>query len=180
MPPSKEPVCSKVLDTELYMQHDGCMAIRKGTASDDQVIADMACGCVLTRTRLISRVVTSIYDEALRPFGMGSPQFSLLIVISKLAPVSRADIGRFNQLDRSTLTRNLQLLLAGGWIQEIAKVNGGRGRPIVLTATGRKLILDAAPAWQRAQAEAQETLGKRAVQTLMQVGDGMMNLPLPA
>ena len=142
-------------------------------------MADMACGCVLTRTRLIARVVTNIYDDALRPFGLGSPQFSLLVVISELAPASRADIGRFNQLDRSTLTRNLQLLLAGGWIEEVAKVEGGRGRPIGLTAAGRKLVVDAAAAWQSAQASAREVLGRPAFETLMRVGDGMMGRPAP-
>jgi DNA-binding MarR family transcriptional regulator len=166
------------LDRMLYMQHDWAMA--KKQIAYDQISNEMACGCVLTRARLISRVVTGIYDEALRPFEMGSPQFSLLVVISKLAPASRADIGRFNQLDRSTLTRNLQLLLAGGWIRETARTTGGRGRPIVLTDAGRKLIVDAAPAWQSAQVKAEEALGKRAFKTLMQVGDGMMNLPQPS
>ena len=162
------------------MQQYARMATRKSSIDEDQLMADMACGCVLTRTRLIARVVTNLYDDALRPFGMGSPQFSLLIVISKLAPANRADIGRFNQLDRSTLTRNLQLLLAGGWIEEVSKVDGGRGRPIVLTATGRKLIIDAAPAWQGAQARAEDVLGRAALETLMRVGDGMMGLPASA
>jgi DNA-binding MarR family transcriptional regulator len=153
------------------------MASRKQIDANDQVMAEMACGCVLTRARLIARVVTGIYDEALRPFEMGSPQFSLLIVISKIAPASRADIGRFNQLDRSTLTRNLQLLLAGGWIRETSRLDGGRGRPIVLTEAGRRLIVDAAPAWRSAQAKAEEALGKQGFKTLMQVGDGLLNLP---
>jgi len=153
------------------------MVSRKRIAADDKVMEEMACGCVLTRARLISRVVTGIYDEALRQFDMGAPQFSLLVVISKLAPASRADIGRFNQLDRSTLTRNLRLLLAGGWIRETPRVSGGRGRPIVLTDAGRQLIIDAAPAWRSAQAAAEEALGKQGFKTLMHVGDGMMNLP---
>jgi hypothetical protein len=41
-------------------------------------IGAMARDCLLMRTRLVSRVVTSIYDEALRPFGIVSPQFALL------------------------------------------------------------------------------------------------------
>jgi DNA-binding MarR family transcriptional regulator len=173
-------VAPLVLDVELYMQHHPGMANRKQTLADDQRMEEMACGCVLTRARLISRVLTGIYDEALRPFEMGSPQFALLIVISKLAPASRADIGRFNHLDRSTLTRNLQLLLSGGWIKETSRMDGGRGRPIALTEAGRRLIIDAAPAWEAAQAKAKEALGEQAFKTLMRVGDSMMTLPEPA
>lgn len=153
------------------------MDAKRRVERERQVLAEMACDCVLTRARLVSRVLTSIYDEALRPYGMGSPQFSLLIVISKLAPASRADIGRFNQLDRSTLTRNLQLLMTGGWIAETTAEAGQRGRPIVLTDAGRRLVLEAAPAWRAAQARARDVLGQTAFDALMDVGDGLLNAP---
>lgn len=147
---------------------------------DRQVMEELACGCVLTRTRLISRVLTGIYDEALRPFQLKSPQFSLLVVISKIEPASRAEIGRFNQFDRSTLTRNLQLLLSEGWVQETQTSAGGRARPIVLTAVGRKLLVDAAPVWRTAQVKAAELLGPDGMSAVMKIGDSMMNLPQTA
>ena len=163
----------------LHMQHASAMSSRQGTIAEDQLMEEMACGCTLTRTRLIARVITGIYDEALRPFGVGSPQFSLLVVISKLAPVSRAEIGRYNQLDRSTLTRNLQLLLAGGWIHEVESTTGGRGRPIALTESGRRLLVDAAAAWKVAQARAEQVLGAQGTKAVMRIGDGLLNLPTP-
>ena len=58
-----------------------------------EVIPEMASNCLLMRTRLISRVVTSIYDQELRPFGINSPQFALLLVMSTMGPASRAEIG---------------------------------------------------------------------------------------
>ena len=68
-----------------------------------EVIADIGSTCVLMRTRLISRVITGIYDEKLQPFGIGSAQFVLLVVIYRLEPATRAKIARFHRQDRSEL-----------------------------------------------------------------------------
>ena len=90
------------------------------------VTSEISRDCLLTRTRRISRVLTGIYDDKLRPFGINSPQFTLLAVVSRLGAASRADIGRANHQERSTLTRNLQLMLSEGWIKEVRKPGAGR------------------------------------------------------
>jgi hypothetical protein len=79
---------------------------------DKDVIAKMGGTCLLMRTRLISRVITGIYDEKLQPFGIGSAQFALLVVIYQIGPATRAEIGRFQHQNRSVLTRNLKVMLA--------------------------------------------------------------------
>ena len=124
----------------------------------DSVLDDVKRNCLLTRTRRISRVITNIYDQALRPHGVSSPQFSLLVLIANLGGASRAEIGRANYQERSTLTRNLALLLAEGWIEELVP-DGGRRRPIVISNAGRALLVSAAPAWRSAQIEARQLLG---------------------
>jgi DNA-binding MarR family transcriptional regulator len=143
-------------------------------ASKD-VISVIASSCVLIRTRLIARVLTSLYDEAFQPFGVGSPQFVLLGVISKIEPATRAEIGRFHHQDRSTLTRNLKIIISEGWAEEIQDDAGGRGRPIVLTKKGKDLLRDAEPAWRAAQARAKALLGKDGVTAVMEIGDRIMN-----
>lgn len=92
------------------------MSIQQDTGS--KVSREIARNCLLTRTRQISRVVTAIYDEAMRPFGINSSQFTLLVLITELGPLSRSDLGRRNHHDRSTLTRNLQPLLSQGGLQK--------------------------------------------------------------
>src|ERR1700754_1762609 len=106
----------------------------------DDVTTEISRNCLLTRTRRISRVITGIYDEALRPFGINSPQFSLLMVISRLGAASRAEIGRANNQDRSTLTRTLQVMLSEGWVAEAEHTAGGRNRAIVLTEMGKDML----------------------------------------
>lgn len=134
------------------------------------LVGEIAQGCLLTRTRRISRVVTAIYDEALRPFGVNAPQFSLLILIAKLNGASRAEIGRANHQERSTLTRNLALLLAEGWIEEVVP-KGGRGRPILITDEGREVLMSAGGAWRSAQAKARQLLGDEGASAIIGVAD---------
>jgi DNA-binding MarR family transcriptional regulator len=129
---------------------------------------------VLMRTRLISRVITGIYDIKLRPFGIGSAQFILLAVIYQIEPATRAKIGRFHHQDRSTLTRNLKVILSEGWVEEIQDQADGRSRSILLTKAGIDLLLKAEPAWQAAQSQAKALLGKDGVIAIMDIANRIM------
>jgi DNA-binding MarR family transcriptional regulator len=143
-------------------------------------VSEIAQTCLLMRTRLISRVLTGIFDQELRPFGINSPQFVLLVVIATIGPASRAEIGRFNRQDRSTLTRNLQRMLAEGWIAEAEGKAGGRGRPIVLTQAGTDLLQHATPAWQAAQARAQAVLGGGGASVITGIANTLIEIdPAP-
>lgn len=129
--------------------------------------SEMIQNCLLTRTRQISRVVTAIYDQELRPLGINSPQFSLLVLISAFGPLSRADLGRRNHQDRSTLTRNLQPLIVRGWVAEGQPADDGRSRPLSLTEEGVALLRNAAPAWSAAQAKAKALMREAGASAIM-------------
>jgi DNA-binding MarR family transcriptional regulator len=134
------------------------------------LVGEVTKACLLTRTRRISRVITGIYDEAMRPHGVNAPQFSLLVLIAKLNGASRAEIGRANHQERSTLTRNLALLLGEGWIEEVVP-KGGRSRPILITEAGRALLASAGGAWRDAQVKAKQLLGSDGVAAIVSIAD---------
>ena len=136
------------------------------------LIEEVTQNCLLTRTRMISRVITSIYDQALRPYDVNSSQFSMLVVIAKMQGASRSELGRANHLERSTSTRNLQLLLDQGWVTEQAPTHG-RSRPIFLSAAGRELLATAMPAWRGAQETARKLLGESGAGALLSIADGL-------
>ncbi len=119
--------------------------------------------CVMMRWRMTNRVLSAIYDEELRPFGLKSSQLSLLVAVAKAGPVRRIELGKQLALDPSTLTRNLQVMLKHGWIEEVPDNGDQRGAPLETTAIGRKLLERIAPAWNRAQARAKKMLGSRGV-----------------
>jgi DNA-binding MarR family transcriptional regulator len=155
------------------------MTVTNGSATD-AVIREINQACMLMRTRLISRVMTGIYDAGLRPFGIGAPQLALLVVIGSLEPATRADIGRYLHQDRSTLTRNLKLILSEGWAKEIRAAAGGRARPIALTRAGRDLLRKAVPAWRVAQSRAKALLTQDGMIAVMTVADRIVRSPLEA
>jgi DNA-binding MarR family transcriptional regulator len=143
-------------------------------ASEDDstaaLMGEFTRSCLLTRTRRISRVITGIYDEALRPFGVNSPQFSLLALIARLNGASRAEIARANFQERSTLSRNLAHLLNEGWVEEVTP-KGGRSRPVLITAAGKELLAFAGGAWRAAQKQARQMLGDEGAAAIVEVAD---------
>lgn len=150
------------------------MTASKTPAPSEDAIGKMIRSCVLMRTRLISRIVTAIYDEELRPFGIGSAQFVLLMVIFRLQPATRAEIGRYHHQDRSTLARNLKVIFAEGWAEESQAAEGGRRKPVVLTQAGIDLLNKVEPAWEVGQARVKALLGKEGAATVMGVANGVL------
>jgi DNA-binding MarR family transcriptional regulator len=158
-----------VLANQLHLHHGYSMTSDLQHKSYDEVSSEIARNCLLTRTRQISRVLTAIYDEELRPFGINSPQFTLLVLVMELGPLSRADLGRRNHHDRSTLTRNLQPLISQGWVFEGVPGDDGRSRPLSLTEQGKALLHSAASAWSAAQTKAKALLGEVGANALMDI-----------
>jgi DNA-binding MarR family transcriptional regulator len=121
--------------------------------------------CVAVRLRLLNRVVTNFYDEALRPLGLKVSQLNILIVTAKLGLARPAQVCEILQLDTSTLSRNIKPLQAHGWL-EVVPEEDARAQPFRLTTHGQRLIEKAVPAWQEAQRQAKELLGDEGIALL--------------
>ena len=135
---------------------------------------------VLMRARLLSKAITAIYDDELRPLEISSAQFALLSAICRIEPVTRAEIARLQHLNRSTLTRDLKAILSEGWVEEVRENADGRSRPVALTRLGRELILNAQPGWAAAQAQAEALLGKDGTIAIKSIADRIMDHPTSA
>src|ERR1700738_2754150 len=103
--------------------------------------------CICSRLRLLNRVVSSIYDEALRPYRLEISQLSLLIAIDLLRErATGARVAAAVQVEKSSLSRELQRLERRGLIRR-APSEAERAVRIELTARGRRLIAAALPGW---------------------------------
>ncbi|HWT39603.1 MAG TPA: MarR family transcriptional regulator [Paraburkholderia sp.] len=151
------------------MQHESNGTVELDSSANEPLSSQIARNCLLTRARQISRVLTSVYDDTLRPFGIVAPQFSLLVLIAEFGPISRSDLGRKNHHDRSTLTRNLQPLIAQGWVDEGVPARDGRSRPLSLTREGKALLDSAASAWSAAQSHATRLIGESGAHDLLNI-----------
>lgn len=125
---------------------------------DREALDSLAETCLMIRARFVSRAITSIYEDELRPIGLKGSQLSLLASIALAGAISRVELGRMMHLDASTLTRNLRVMETNGWVETVA-AGDGRGRPIRVTKKGDTLLLAAMPAWKRSQRKAVDLLG---------------------
>lgn len=128
-------------------------------------IDTIARNCIAGRLRLLNRVVTNFYDDALRPLGLKVSQLNILIVTARLGIARPAQVCEVLQLDTSTLSRNVERMRAHGWL-EVVPEEDARAQPFRLTAQGRRLIEKAAPAWEQAQRQAAELLGDGGIALL--------------
>lgn len=116
-----------------------------------QSLADQVAGrCVAARVRALNRLISNVYNARLTPSGITIGQFSILTAIIKTQPVAPAKIGAILGLEKSTLSRNLDLLRRNGWI-DIAGTR--KKQAITLTPRGAELYAEAFPRWRAAQAE---------------------------
>ncbi|MGW3447089.1 MarR family winged helix-turn-helix transcriptional regulator [Streptomyces sp. NPDC001076] len=137
------------------------------STSVDEIVQD----CLAVRIRLIGRTVTGLYDGALERHGVTIAQVNLLAALGKVGPCPPARLGEVLQLERSTVSRNLHLLLKQGWIE--AAVSDAKGmREVVLTGAGRAKIESVMPEWRQAQEQAAQLLGA-GVTAVREIAGGM-------
>ena len=72
-------------------------------------------GCSSFKLRQLSRRVSQEYDAVLVDAGLKTSQYSLLSKIVKLGPIRPGQLAAEMEMDASTLTRNLQSLVAQRW-----------------------------------------------------------------
>src|SRR6266700_4930364 len=121
--------------------------------------------CIAVRLRLLNRVVTNFYDDALRPLGLKVSQLNILIVTAKLGLARPVQVCDILQLDTSTLSRNVERMRAHGWL-EVVPGEDARTQSFRLTTQGNRLIEKAVPAWEEAQRQATELLGNEGIALL--------------
>jgi DNA-binding MarR family transcriptional regulator len=134
---------------------------RETTQISVETIAEQ---CIAVRLRMLSRAVTRIYNRALRPYGLTTGQMNILVAISCLGEAKQHDVCQALHLEKSTLSRDVARMRRQGWLDDVP---GADGRMVLLriTPAGRRLVEEAIPAWQQAQAQAMTLLGERQVKT---------------
>lgn len=129
----------------------------------DEVVRE----CLAARLRMLNRVITNIYDDALRSLDLKVSQMNILVAAARLGTARPIVVSEHLHLDISTLSRNVERMKARGWL-EVVPDDDGRSQPFRLTAQGRKLLEKAVPAWRAAQLQVKQVLGEGFVEQLNQ------------
>jgi DNA-binding MarR family transcriptional regulator len=136
--------------------------------SPPRLLERMACECIAVRVRLLNRVISALYDDAMRPHGVRISQGNILVAVGVQGEVRPAELCRALRIEKSTLSRDVELIKQQGWI-ESNPPQAGRNHALRLTPAGRQLLAEVQPAWERAQAEAQVLLGESGVNALHRI-----------
>jgi DNA-binding MarR family transcriptional regulator len=136
--------------------------LQANLASTSQVPAT----CMGLHIRRASRILTQIYDTALRPVELVLNQFTLLVAIHLVESTSITRLAEELFADQTTITRNLKLLEKRGLVA-IEPGSDRRVKLVSLTDEGLTILAQALPLWEKAQTEAQEQFGQQKWQALL-------------
>jgi len=110
---------------------------------------------------MVTRAVTQLYDDVLRPSGLRVTQFSILATIARMGEANLRQLEDALALDQTTLTRGLTLLERDGVIARVSHPDG-RVKAMGFTSKGRKALEVARPLWAQAQADVLRELRPKA------------------
>jgi DNA-binding MarR family transcriptional regulator len=114
--------------------------------------------CLCLHLQRAARAVARRFDAALRPLGLTSGQFSLLMSLNRAEPVSIGSVSALLAMDRTTLTANLKPLERRGLVKVCIDDADKRTRRLKLTPAGRALLVAALPIWRQIHSEVDNLL----------------------
>jgi len=129
-----------------------------------KIVEKVSRECLAGRVRLLSRVITGIYDRAMRSHGIKVNQAGILIMLSMAEKPTPGDICRRFQMEKSTVSRNIERMRRKGWIE--SGKGDGPSQVFTVTPKGKKLLAELYSKWEKAQKEASEMLGEEGVKAV--------------
>jgi DNA-binding MarR family transcriptional regulator len=125
--------------------------------------------------RRTSRVLTHLYEEALRPLGLRATQFTILQALALAGEVTQRQLGEMLAMDSTTLTRTLVIMGREGWIAE-RRGEDRRQRWLRLAKSGKTQLKSALPVWEKVQSQLQHRIGDQVWQNLFQLTNQVTNI----
>lgn len=133
--------------------------------------------CYCMNLRRAANAVTEYYDRALGETGISASQYSLLVNLERMETASTSDLAEQVNLERSTLARNLKLLLERELIMDTAK-EGARSHKFAVSRQGGLLLEKGKPLWEQAQRDIVAYLGQEDTETLLRILRKLQELPV--
>ena len=133
--------------------------------------------CLCLHAQRAARALARHFDEAFRPLGITSGQFSLMMALNRPDPPTIGAVADLLAMDRTTLTAALKPLERRGLVGVAVDGADRRSRRLVLTEAGLSLLGAAAPIWAERHAEIDRAAGTDLITGLATVvaslrGDG--------
>jgi len=114
--------------------------------------------CLCLHAQRAARALARRFDLALKPTGLTSGQFSLLMSLNRPEAPGMGAVAHLLAMDRTTLTANLKPLERRGLVTVAVDPDDRRGRRLALTPAGRDMLAAAVPIWRRVHGEIEQGL----------------------
>ncbi len=145
----------------------------EGLGVDVAAAREILRSCVCSRTRMLDRLLTQLYDDALAPIGLRANQLTVLSLVASMDGLRAVDVSRYLEMDKSTVSRGLALLREKGWVEEGRSAARGP-KTLALTREGSTILSRALPHWRWAGEEAERLLGETSVEALRCAADAFL------
>jgi DNA-binding MarR family transcriptional regulator len=110
--------------------------------------------CVYRHISRAARVVGARFDQGLASAGLTAGQFTILMTLARMGPLSIGRLAEELTLDATTVPRVLRPLVAQGRVQLSSSGDDRRVRLAAISEAGLHTLLAALPVWERLQREA--------------------------
>lgn len=107
--------------------------------------------CACFNSRKLARAITRYFDNKIKQAGINGTQFSLLAAVNYSQPVTVNELAELLAMDRTTLSRNVNVLEKDGLCESSPSEDDKRQREIKLTKRGKRTLEEAYPLWKEAQ-----------------------------
>ncbi|MDR3567816.1 MAG: MarR family winged helix-turn-helix transcriptional regulator [Syntrophobacteraceae bacterium] len=133
---------------------------------DPQKCMEIGRSCACYNLRRAARATTRLYDDCLKPSGLRTTQYSVLMAAKLRGPITLTKLAQITVTERTTLTRNLTVLEKKGLVL-IEAGKDRRERRVSITEQGEEALIAAIPLWEAAQAHIEQGLGRQRVGALL-------------
>ena len=116
--------------------------------------------CLCLNTQRAARALAQLFDHALRPLGITSGQFSLMMAISGPGSHTVGRTAEILAMDRTTLTAALKALRRRDLVSMSVNPEDKRSQLLALTPQGRKLLQRAKRIWRRMHDQVERELAE--------------------
>lgn len=140
---------------------------------------EVARSCLAFRARALSRRITQIYEDVLRPSGLRATQANVMTAIAAHGSAPLSEIAKRIALDTSSLSRIVDVMRRNGWVVLRPDPEDERIRRVSLTVEGRDLYLRGLPLWREAQRRTRALLGEESADAFRELANQSLSLRAP-
>ncbi|MFT4521991.1 MAG: DNA-binding MarR family transcriptional regulator [Bacteroidia bacterium] len=119
--------------------------------------------CHGRRIVLCERLILNVYRKYFKPFCLTTNQVNVLFVLAKAGPKTQTELSKLLVLEKSSISRNIQVLLTTGLIKKVDN------KKLTISTQGLNKMEQVVPAWEDARKEVNDVLGDAGNKELDQI-----------